>query len=1015
MTTPSEVIELVERFRRNIDTYKRAEYNEAQVRVEFIAPFFEALGWDVRNVRGYAEQYKDVIHEAALKIGGATRAPDYSFRIGGMRKFFLEAKKPSVSVKEGVGPAYQLRRYAWSAKLPLSVLTNFEEFAVYDCRQRPSPDDKASLGRIMYLTFEDYPERFGEIYDVFSKESVLNGSFDQYIQTAKVKRGTGEVDAEFLKEIEKWRDELARNIALRNPSLSVDEMNYAVQSTIDRIIFLRICEDRGIEEYGRLLSLSNGSNIYARTQELYHQAEQKYNSGIFDFKADALTTSLSIDDKVLKSLFGELYYPDSPYEFSVLPAAILGQVYEQFLGKVIRLTESHRAKVEEKPEVKKAGGVYYTPSYIVDYIVEQTIGPLFEGKTPRQIAARRILDPACGSGSFLLGAYQYLLDCHLRWYEANEPEKHARGKRPTVYQGPGSVWRLTTAEKKRILLSNIFGVDIDRQAVEVTKLSLLLKVLEDESDETLTQQMSLFQEQALPNLDSNIKCGNSLVGPEFFSGQLLPDTDELRRINPFDWTREFPGAMNAGGFDCIIGNPPYIRIQTMKEWAPKEVELYKQIFSAARAGNYDIYVVFVEKGLSLLNRTGRLGFIMPHKFFNAQYGESLRSLLAKGKHLSQVVHFGDQQVFAGATTYTCLLFLDKAGSDEFRFIKVADLSTWRASGEAAEGTIPAVNLTTNGWNFAIGRDAALFERLNRIPIRLADVAHLFVGLQTDADDVFILEEVRRDNERVLCESKSTGRQHWLENEHLKPFLKGSLNIRRYCLANVTKRLIFPYETREGKSVLIDAKDYGRRYPLTWKYLEENRERLAARDKGRMGQEWYAYVYKKNHTLFGNPKLVVPSIATGSCFAADLSGTYYFVGSGGGGGGGYGVTLSIGTQLSYLYLLGLLNSHLLSAYLKMVSTPFRGGYIALNRQYIEQLPIRTINFSDPTDVTRHDAMAKLVEQMLELHKRLASASIPADKTLCQRQIDATDQQIDGFVYELYGLTVEEIRIVEESTR
>lgn len=1005
MTTPAEVIELVERFRRNIDTYKRAEYNEAQVRVEFIAPFFEALGWDVRNVRGYAEQYKDVIHEAALKVGGATRAPDYSFRIGGMRKFFLEAKKPSVSVKEGIGPAYQLRRYAWSAKLPLSVLTNFEEFAVYDCRQRPSPDDKASLGRIMYFTFEDYPERFGEIYSVFSKESVLNGSFDQYIQTAKVKRGTGEVDAEFLKEIEKWRDELARNIALRNPSLSVDEMNFAVQSTIDRIIFLRICEDRGIEEYGRLLSLSNGSNIYARTQELYHQAEQRYNSGIFDFKADALTASLSIDDKVLKSLLGELYYPDSPYEFSVLPAAILGQVYEQFLGKVIRLTEGHRAKVEEKPEVKKAGGVYYTPSYIVDYIVKQTVGPLVEGKSPRQIASCRILDPACGSGSFLLGAYQYLLDYHLRWYEANEPEKHARGKRPTVYQGPGGAWRLTTAEKKRILLNSVYGVDIDRQAVEVTKLSLLLKVLEDESDETLTQQMSLFQERALPNLDSNIKCGNSLIGPEFFSGQLLPDTDELRRINPFDWAREFPQAIGAGGFDCIIGNPPYIRIQTMKEWAPREVELYKQIFAAARAGNYDIYVVFVEKGLNLLNKVGRLGFIMPHKFFNAQYGESLRSLLAKGRYLSQVVHFGDQQVFTGATTYTCLLFLDKAGSDTCKFIKVDDLTTWRITGQSTEATISAASLAASEWNLSAGAGAALFERLSRMPMKLGDAAdRMAQGIRTSANEVYVLDLVSARNATITAHSKHLSKDVELEREAVSPFLRGR-DIKPYCISASGKVVIIPYRFEKGSARFINEREMSTRFPKAYFYLLENKTYLENRERGRLrGDHWYAYVYPKNIDLMSASKILVPDIANRASFALDETGEYAFT-------SGYGITLRSNTTESPKYILGLLNSKVLDFFLKRVSTTMRGGYFRYFTQFIKQLPLRPIDFSNHREATLHDNMVQLVDLMQDLHKRLAMCSIPADKTLHQRQIDATDRQIDELVYELYGVTEEEIRIVE----
>jgi len=242
MSVPSKVVELVERFDRNLEPYKQGKYNETQVRLEFINPLFEELGWDIANIQGYAEAYKEVVHEDAIKVGGAIKAPDYSFRIGGTRKFFLEAKKPSVDIKEGTHPAYQLRRYAWSARLPLSILTDFEEFAVYDCRVKPIKTDKASHSRILYLTYTDYTKRWEEIADIFSREAILKGSFDKYVESKKTKRGTAEVEAAFLQEIERWRDLLARNIALRNPNLSQRELNFAIQRTIDRIIFLRICE-----------------------------------------------------------------------------------------------------------------------------------------------------------------------------------------------------------------------------------------------------------------------------------------------------------------------------------------------------------------------------------------------------------------------------------------------------------------------------------------------------------------------------------------------------------------------------------------------------------------------------------------------------------------------------------------------------------------------------------------------------------------------------------------------------
>ena len=399
---------------------------------------------------------------------------------------------------------------------------------------------------------------------------------------------------------------------------------------------------------------------------------------------------MTIDDKVLKGVIKRLYYPETPYLFSVIPPAILGHVYEQFLGKVIRLTDGHQAKVEYKPEVKKAGGVFYTPQYIVEYIVKHTVGELVKDKTPREVAKLRILDPACGSGSFLIGAYQFLLDWHRDWYIANLvpvfkeknsvadpavlallPEPAPRGKKklaqvdlPIYKAGTSgdatrtrSDWRLTTAEKKRILLNNIYGVDIDQQAVEVTKLSLLLKVLEEENEENIDKQLKLFAERALPSLHDNIKCGNSLIGWDVMTPEM--PADEIKRINPFDWDTEFADIMKAGGFDAVIGNPPYIRIQTMKEWAPTEVEFYKKKFISASKGNYDHLCGLCRAGAFPAQQERAARVYPAAQIFQRQYGEPLRSVIAKGKHLKEIVHFGHQQVFENATTYTCLLFLGK--------------------------------------------------------------------------------------------------------------------------------------------------------------------------------------------------------------------------------------------------------------------------------------------------------------------------------------------------------------------
>lgn len=1018
---PQKILDLMKRFQDNLEAYRAGQYNETQVRREFIDPFLKALGWDVDNEQGYAEAYKDVVHEDAIRVGGAVKAPDYSCRIGGQRKFFVEAKKPAVNIKEDIHPAYQLRRYAWSAKLPLSILTDFEEFAVYDCRVKPEKTDKASAARLMYVRFTDYAEKWGEIAGIFSPEAIRKGSFDKFAHEKKGQRGTAEVDTAFLQEISTWRDELAANIALRNKErkLKSRDLSFAVQSTIDRLIFLRIAEDRGIEPYGRLRDLAAGKDVYARLADVFRLADAKYNSGLFHFQhekgrddssLDSLTLSLAIDDKVLKGIIGRLYYPDSPYQFDVIPADILGQVYEQFLGKVIRLTVKGQAKVEEKPEVKKAGGVYYTPTYIVQYIVQQTVGKLVAQETELFQKAQflTILDPACGSGSFLLGAYQFLLDWYVGQYN-QQPEKWLKGKNPRIFDDGKGNLRLTIGERKRILLAHIYGVDIDPQAVEVTKLSLLLKVLEGETAQTLGAQMALLPERVLPDLSRNIQCGNSLIGPDFYEGQQLglagiADEEEFYRINAFDWQAAFPQVMGRGGFDVVIGNPPYIRIQALKEWAPKEVEFYKKQYVAASKGNYDIYVVFVEKGLSLLNEKGVLGYILPHKFFNAQYGEPVRGLIAKGQHLSRVVHFGHHQIFVGATTYTCLMFLTEIANSQFEFIKPDDLSKWRTGDRSMTGLLPATELTKPEWNLVVGKNSNLFNRLNTLPLKLGDIADIFVGVQTSADNVFIMELIEETPEVYRLQSKSLDTIWGFEKGLVFPLASGT-DVNRYLPLRYRQYILFPYEIQGEKANLLDLLDITDKYPKTAEYLLANQKQLEARENGKLSAgRWHGYIYLKNMTRQFTPKLCVPRLVDRLYATYDKDAKHCLDNVDVG-----GINLKIGYEhYSLTFLLGLLNSNLLRWYFPFVSAPFRGGWMSANRQFLSQLPICSIEGK-----LQHKQIIALADQMLNLHQRLQEAHAAHEKTVLQRQIAATDHQIDQLVYQLYNLTPEEIALIEES--
>jgi type I restriction-modification system DNA methylase subunit len=951
---PDAINKLVENFEQNLESFKSQGYNEATLRQQFINPFFEALGWDMQNKAGIALAYSDVIHEDAIKIGGSTKAPDYCFRIGGTRKFFLEAKKPAVDIKGDVSPAYQLRRYAWSAKLPLSILTDFEEFAVYDCQIRPNVNDKPSTARIFFCTYKDYADKWEQIANIFSKDAVLKGLFDKYASEKTTKKGTTTVDKEFLAEIEGWRDELAKNIAIRNSKLSVYDLNFAVQKTIDRILFLRICEDRGIERSEQILGLVNGSRIYPRLFELFEKADEKYNSGIFHFRPekerpegpDELSANLKVDDDVLKKIIRDLYYP-CPYEFSIMPAEILGNVYEQFLGKVIRLTASHQAKVEEKPEVKKAGGVYYTPSYIVDYIVKNTVGKLCEGKTPKQIEKIKILDPACGSGSFLIGAYQYLLDYHRDWYAAggkeiasssrngtprNDTPGTGPGKRleknllmspgtgpgankpryKQIYQGKGGQWFLTIDEKKRILLNNIYGVDIDSQATEVTKLSLLLKVLENETQESL----KLFHERALPDLGANIKCGNSLIGPDFYKNQQMTfsfDEEQQRKINAFEWQKEFATIFKQGGFDAVIGNPPYIPIESMSEQEKK----YYQSHHSQLQRKYDSSIIFVLSMLKNLKANGLLGFISSITWQTGENYGKFREYLFSNRGVERLLNL-PFDVFKSAYVDTGIYVLANSPRKDYLIYR-----------------FPKKDKVTN------------IDKIKyiKVPTKLLSYPDYKIILEPKTHIIF---------------------SHFINNNKFTPL--GNLTISTQGLAanrfklNPSKQKQYQYPFLSQGQVYryilninhIDFTDMNE-FPSLKPFYDNQSKILIRRVINRQDRLMAAFTDKK--LVF--KKDVNPFILQNS-------------------------------EINHYFLLAILNSKLISyLYINTSSIATKDDFRQTTLAELRKLPIRTIDFKKPNEVKNHDKMVSLVEEMLELNKKISGVKNPNEKTRMQRQIDSTD--------------------------
>ena len=964
MADPLRIADLVERFVANRAVYKSDAYKEAHVRIEFIDPLFSELGWDMANAAGVSEQFKDVVHEDALRMQEGAKAPDYSFRIGGARKFFVEAKRPSVNLETDAKPATQVRRYGWSAKLSVSVLTDFEGLAVYDCRFPTKPDDDARTARLFYIPCEEYVDRWDELEQLLSRDAVSGGSVERFAEKSKAKRGADEVDRAFLREIENWRIALATDIARRNPTLTTRQLNYCVQQTIDRVIFLRISEDRGIEPYEQLKGVLARSDAYPELVGLFKRADERYNSGLFHFSdetgrseaPDKLTPSIDIGSDVIAGIIERLYYPTSPYEFSVLPADILGQVYEQFLGQVIVLDDQHQAKVEEKPEVKSAGGVFYTPTFIVESIIRSTVGVLLEGKDPADISGEakvqpiRVLDPACGSGSFLIAAYDFLLEWYRSWYASNEPAKWMKGKAAKLYEAAGGEFRLTSAERKRILLAHIYGADIDPQAVEVTKLSLVLKLLEGESSESLFNQLELFRERALPDLGANVKCGNTLIGSDFyaqFQGEVF-DEDAVYRINSFDWKAEFPQAL-AGhnkGFDAVIGNPPYVLLQDAFR-DNQQLAYFRDIYKVA-AFKLDTYHLFMERGLQLCRPGGRFSFIVPANFITNNGLAGLRRLLLKESHV-HTIDVIDGGVFDGVSVDNAIFVIEAGRSTAAPFPvrhlqRVGNalvlLSEIAIDPERVLGTHDALFTGTSDVS-----TMALWDRVIESSVPLGQLAHVNFGKQLRDRTIY------KDDVVKVAALGDIGKGYL-------PCYTGG-DVERFCV------------TWNG---LACSTDRSRKQGGTWDDSKQNR---------------------KN-------KLLTRQIGAYPTFAIDVHGfqclnTMFMVSP---------KNERAGIEL---FLLGILNSTLLRAFWLDRFYDQRRTFPKIKGGYLEQLPIYWTEDTAKMDAVI-DKVGKIAADLTSLHERHAVAGQAQEANFLSRQIMIHEAALDAAVADLYGITPAEADIL-----
>ncbi|MBN3037652.1 MAG: N-6 DNA methylase [Candidatus Diapherotrites archaeon] len=957
---------LVEKFQRVSDDGKLKSYSEERTKNEFIEPLFEALGWDMRNERTEEE----VIKEQRVLRGRA----DYAFRLGGVIRFFVEAK----GVKVDLGNpefAKQAIAYGFNKGVTWAVLTDFEGLKVFNCEWN---ETNIWRNQVFELRYTQYLDEFDKLWHL-SKEGFERNSLVDYATTVGKRTPRKSVSELLLTELLIWREALSKDIKKAHPDrYSQEEIDEIVQRLIDRLIFIRACEDRQIEG-NKLKEAVNahrekGRSLSRELKEIFSYYREGYDSKLFGRTADEEheADKVAISDHVLDGVINTLY--DSKdgnvrYDFALIDSDVLGNVYEQYLGTVLQTT-AKRAKLTEGKSHRKAQGIYYTPTYIVDYIVKNTLGELIKKKKPADVDKIRVLDPACGSGSFLIKAFDVLDD-----YYAKNDKSYAQSK----LGGDGA--RIT--KKIEILKNNIYGVDLDEKAVEIAQLNLLLKMAE--------------KRHLLPSLEGSIKNGNSLI-----------DDPAVAEDKAFDWNKQFEDVMKEGGFDVVIGNPPYIRIQTLNK---PDVDYFNRNYETPTK-NYDIYILFIEKAFKLLKNGGVMGFILPHKFFQGEMGEKLRYFIRKNNALYKIVDFGTNQVFEDASTYTCLLFLSKSQNKTFLYKKFELGDNFRKLYDLKFDSIAANRLQESMWNFSNERIQNILLKIKSAPDNFPIITKkIFKGSSTGDDSIFLLEPYGETKDTYIVLSKKLGEKVELEKDLLKPFVYGE-DIRRYSPIAHKKLLLFPYQHVNRKIQLIPANILRSKYPHAWEYLLKVKNDLSKRKIDTTDEDFYKYSAGRSLAEYQQPKIMIPDMLVDNRISYDVKGEFYH------GPAIHSIVFNErGLKLHSNFYLGILNSKLFWFFISHTSTALRGNAYRLTPEFVDKFCFPSIDHMQTKHRGIYEKLLVLVKDILNQSTTLSKLG---DKQTDERkhlesEIAETDKKIDKLVYELYGLTDDEIKVVENAMK
>jgi hypothetical protein len=1004
LQSKEEIRKLVEQFQDDFGDRRNPQMKEAQLEDTYIKPLFSFLNWNIHTT-GIKKGMEEFRVQTSQRIKKSTKQPDYELWLPEKdnhaqmkRHLFMEAKDPKYDLQKSVQWMRQAYQYAHSTlslsersnkRTNLSILTDFEEFRLFDCRDPyPLTKNDASLYnkyviKKFDLRFTEYIDKFDLLWETFERNNVQNGSLSKFEITDKeLKKNRIAPDLKFLDDLKQWRLDFARSMYKSNKSVSNEHLTSATQTLINRIIFLKMLTDREIEDdyltkiLERIENESEEISIYDSCRDIFKELDKKYNGDIFHRKTDL--DDVIVENKVFKKILKSLRPEKSVYTLNAMPVEIIGNAYEQFLGDVI-VRSGRGIAAEPKPEVRKAGGVYYTPKFIVDFIIKNTVGEkLKKCNSPKDVSEIKIVDPACGSGSFLLGAYDVLVDWHLNYFKHQVDKLIKSGKAlnqinkkyikeikcyPIDSDSKNKEYtlHLTSKIKKQVLTNNLFGVDIDNNAVEITKFSLSMKALENTTHDELYEDYDLFNQTLLPELGNNIKCGNSLIGTDYFVGKIQFDIEERKKVNAFDWEDEFVDIFKNGGFDCVIGNPPWIDIKGLPK---SDVEYYFNKYDAT-FNRMNIFVVFTEKALNILSQNGKFSYIIPNSIISQSSYSLLRKIILDRYHIDSIVRVPDN-VFKGVVAESVIITIEN------------DISQ-RKTNTAFFGRTDHIDRI----DFS---QAVLFNEINQ---------KIWEEQKNYYFNIFSAEY-----DLSLCE---------------KVFEKGIPleKITRFTLG------ITPYDKYKGHSQ-TQIKD--KVFHANKKLSKEYRKLLNGGDINRYSLNWNGKKWLKYGNWLGAPRqseffkdkrILVRQIVSGNplrIFSTISDDDYVNTQP------IFNIILDNNLLVGIEYILGIFNSILMNYYHQHIYLDqSKATFQKILIQNAKEFPIRQIDFDNKKDKSRHDQMVVYVDTMLELNKELQKAKTEHETNQLQRQINATDKKIDKLVYKLYDLTPEEIKIVEESIK